>query len=168
MIIADSYADWTGSLGAEAAQARLDRCLRESQLPAADWVRQWVPGAFSAGAPQEVLDELASIMWEFHPVGFRAMSRAVHPDFSEALSGISVPALLIWGADDARSPIICGKECAIASRDPASSSSPTPVMPQTWNRPPASTPKSAPSYSSDSPSNIEQATSRPRDAGLIG
>jgi pimeloyl-ACP methyl ester carboxylesterase len=27
MIIADSYAGWTGSLGAEAAQARLDRCL---------------------------------------------------------------------------------------------------------------------------------------------
>jgi pimeloyl-ACP methyl ester carboxylesterase len=33
MIIADSYAGWTGSLGAEDAQARLDRCVRESQLP---------------------------------------------------------------------------------------------------------------------------------------
>ena len=61
MIIADSYAGWTGSLGAEDAQARLDRCLRESQLPAADWIPQWVPGTFSAGAPQEVLDELASV-----------------------------------------------------------------------------------------------------------
>ena len=60
MIIADSYAGWTGSLGAEDAQARLDRSMRESQLPAADWVPQWVPGAFSAGARQEVLDELAS------------------------------------------------------------------------------------------------------------
>jgi pimeloyl-ACP methyl ester carboxylesterase len=110
MIIADSYAGWTGSLGAQEAQARLDRCLRESQLPAADWVSQWVPGAFSAGAPQEVLDELASIMGDFHPVGYRAMSRAVHPDFSEALSGISVPVLLIWGADDARSPPICGEK----------------------------------------------------------
>jgi len=47
MIIADSYAGWTGSLGAQDAQARLDRCLRESQLPAADWVPQWVLGAFS-------------------------------------------------------------------------------------------------------------------------
>ena len=46
MIIADSYAGWTGSLGAEDAQARLDRCLRESQLPAADWIPQWVPGTF--------------------------------------------------------------------------------------------------------------------------
>jgi pimeloyl-ACP methyl ester carboxylesterase len=110
IIIADSYAGWTGSLGAKDAQARLDRCLRESQLPAADWVPQWVPGAFSPGAPQEVLDELASIMWDFHPVGFRAMSRALHPDFSEALSGISVPALLIWGADDARSPLTCGEK----------------------------------------------------------
>ena len=110
MIIADSYAGWTGSLGAEAAQARLDRCLQESQLPAADWVPQWVPSAFSAGAPLEVLDEQASIMGDFHPAGYRAMSRAVHPDFSEALSGISVPTLLIWGADDARSPVICGEK----------------------------------------------------------
>ena len=47
------------------------------------------------------------------------MSRAVHPDFSEALSGISVPALLIWGADDARSPSSAVKRCAIASTDPA-------------------------------------------------
>ena len=46
------------------------------------------------------------------------MSRAVHPDFSEALSGISVPALLIWGAD-ARSPSSAVKRCAIASTDPA-------------------------------------------------
>jgi pimeloyl-ACP methyl ester carboxylesterase len=38
------------------------------------------------------------------------MSRARHPDFSEALSGISVPALLIWGADDARSPLTCGEK----------------------------------------------------------
>ena len=47
------------------------------------------------------------------------------------------------------------KRCAIASTDSASSSSPTPVMPRTWNNPPASTPESAPSCSSDSPSNIQ-------------
>jgi pimeloyl-ACP methyl ester carboxylesterase len=56
------------------------------------------------------LDELASIVWDFHPVGFRVMSRALHPGFSEALSGILVPALLIWGADDARSHLICGEK----------------------------------------------------------
>lgn len=97
LIVADSYAGWTGSLGADAAQARLARCLRESALPTADWVPTWVLEAFSSGAPADLHDEYAAIMSDLHPVGFRAMSRAVTPDFSNTLSRVSVPTLLIWG-----------------------------------------------------------------------
>jgi pimeloyl-ACP methyl ester carboxylesterase len=110
LILADAYAGWTGSLGAGAAKQRLERCLRESQMPAAEWVPQWVPEAFSGGAPRELLDEYASIMSDFHPAGFRAMSRAVTPDFREALRAVSVPTLLIWGAEDSRSPVSCGED----------------------------------------------------------
>src|SRR3990170_1637952 len=46
LILADTYAGWTGSLGAEAAEQRLGRCLRESGMPAQEWVPQWVPDAF--------------------------------------------------------------------------------------------------------------------------
>jgi pimeloyl-ACP methyl ester carboxylesterase len=109
LILADAYAGWTGSLGREAAEQRLARCLNESRLPPKDWVPQWVPDAFSPSAPREVVHELASIMWDFHPVGFRAMSRAVVPDFSQILGTIDVPTLLIWGADDKRSPLACGE-----------------------------------------------------------
>jgi len=105
LILADTYAGWTGSLGKEAAAQRLARCLRESEMPAEEWVPQWVPDAFSHGAPQEVLVELATIMSNFHSVGFRAMSRAVAPDFCEVLPQIRVPTLLIWGDDDRRSPL---------------------------------------------------------------
>jgi pimeloyl-ACP methyl ester carboxylesterase len=110
LTLADTYAGWTGSLGAEAARQRLERCLRESQLPAAEWVPQWVPEAFSKGAPPELLEEYASIMSDFHPVGFRAMSRAVTPDFRDALRVVSVPTLLIWGGEDSRSPVACGED----------------------------------------------------------
>jgi pimeloyl-ACP methyl ester carboxylesterase len=109
LTLADAYAGWTGSLGKEAAAQRLARCLRESEMPPAEWVPPWAPDAFSAGAPRELVDELESIMWDFHPVGFRAMSRSVEPDFREVLPRIRVPTLLIWGDDDKRSPLSCGE-----------------------------------------------------------
>jgi pimeloyl-ACP methyl ester carboxylesterase len=109
LILADSYAGWTGSLGEEAAKERLARCLRESEMAPGDWVPHWVPHAFSDGAPQGLLNELQTIMWDFHPVGFRAMSRAVAGDFREILPNVKVPTLLIWGDDDKRSPLSCGE-----------------------------------------------------------
>jgi hypothetical protein len=33
-----------------------------------------LPGIFSDGAPQDIQDEQATMMSEFHPVGFRLMS----------------------------------------------------------------------------------------------
>jgi len=109
LILADTYAGWTGSLGAEAAEQRLGRCLRESGMPAQEWVPQWVPDAFSNVAPKDLLDEYASIMSDFHPSGFRAMSRAVVPDFRDVLPQVRVPTLLIWGNSDKRSPLTAGE-----------------------------------------------------------
>jgi pimeloyl-ACP methyl ester carboxylesterase len=116
LILADTYAGWAGSLGEEAAEQRLQRCLRESEMAAGEWVTQWVPDAFSGGATRELLDEYAAIMWDFHPVGFRAMSRNVAPDFREILPTIKVTTLLIWGAEDKRSPVACGEAMKDAIR----------------------------------------------------
>jgi len=109
LILADTYAGWTGSLGAEQAEQRLARCLGESEMPAEEWVPQCVPDAFSSTAPKELLDGYASIMSDFHPAGFRAMSRAVVPDSRDILPGITVPTLLIWGDSDKRSPLTAGE-----------------------------------------------------------
>jgi pimeloyl-ACP methyl ester carboxylesterase len=109
MMLADTYAGWTGSLGPEAAEQRLARCLRESRLPAEEWVPAWAPDALSSGAAKALVDEFATIMATFHPVGFRAMSRAVLPDFSASLDEIGVPTLLIWGEEDKRSPLSAGE-----------------------------------------------------------
>lgn len=105
VVLAGTYAGWTGSLGRDAAEQRLKRCLGESEKPAEEWVPQWVPEAFSSSASRELLDEYIEIMSDFHPAGFRAMSRAVTPDFRDALSQTGVPALLIWGDSDTRSPL---------------------------------------------------------------
>jgi len=110
LTLADTYAGWTGSLGRVAAEERLAGCLRESKLRPEEWVPAWAPGAFSSGASEALVDLLASIMSDVHPVGFRAMSRAVFPDFSDRLGDIDVPTLLIWGDDDKRSPLRAGQE----------------------------------------------------------
>jgi pimeloyl-ACP methyl ester carboxylesterase len=109
LVLSGAYAGWTGSLGAEAAKQRLARCLRESEMPAEEWVPSWVPEAFSNTASNQLLDEYASIMVGFHPVGFRAMSRAVAPDFRDLLPLVDVPTLLIWGEGDTRSPMNVGQ-----------------------------------------------------------
>lgn len=108
LILADAYAGWTGSLGVEAAEKRLARCLHESTLPPEAWIPQWVPDAFSSGVSQ-LLDDYAAIMWGFHPMGFRAMARAVAPDFCDTLPLVKVPTLLVWGDEDKRSPHSVGE-----------------------------------------------------------
>jgi pimeloyl-ACP methyl ester carboxylesterase len=109
LILADTYVGWESSLGGEASAARLERCLRESELPPEEWVPQWAPEAFSPDAPQSLVDEQAAIMWDFHPVGFRAMSRAVAGDFSAILPSVDVPTLVLWGEADSRSPLSAGE-----------------------------------------------------------
>jgi pimeloyl-ACP methyl ester carboxylesterase len=109
LVLADTYAGWAGSLGEEAAKQRLERCLNDSTLPPQEWVPGWAPHAFSDNAPPALWKEQESHMWDFHPVGFRAMSRAVAPDFRVIFPLISVPTLLIWGDDDKRSPLSAGE-----------------------------------------------------------
>jgi pimeloyl-ACP methyl ester carboxylesterase len=109
-ILANTYAGWTGSLGEEAARDRLKLCLAQSRMSPEAWVPGWVPDAFSSHAPTSLLKDYGDVMSDFHPAGFRAMSRACAPDFSDIMPTIQVPALLIWGDDDKRSPMSVAEE----------------------------------------------------------
>jgi pimeloyl-ACP methyl ester carboxylesterase len=114
LILADTYAGWTGSLGGDSGEQRLALCLRQSELPPEQWVHDFLRGAVADDAPAAIRDELAAIVSDFHPVGFRAMSRAVTPDFSAILPLIRLPTLLIWGEDDKRSPLSVAEQFHIA------------------------------------------------------
>jgi pimeloyl-ACP methyl ester carboxylesterase len=74
-------------------------------MPPDDWVPGFTSGAVSASCPEDLRNQITTLVSEFHPAGFRAMSRAVTPDFRELLPLIDVPALLIWGDEDERSPL---------------------------------------------------------------
>jgi pimeloyl-ACP methyl ester carboxylesterase len=107
LILADTYAGWKGSLPASVCEQRLARCLLESSLPAEEFVRRWVPGQFFTEAvPEDVKQEMAAIVADFHPHGFRLMARSLaDTDTTGLLPKIDVRALLLWGDDDRRSPL---------------------------------------------------------------
>lgn len=106
LVLADTYAGWKGSLPEPIPAERLAACVRDSSLPADEFVARYLPGMFSPSPPHEARDELARVMSDFHPVGFRLMATALAvADTRDLLRNIGVPTLLIWGDADARSPL---------------------------------------------------------------
>lgn len=106
LILADTYAGWKGSLGADAAAQRLTRCVRESSLPPDEFVARWVPHEFFTNASPELRDEMGAVVSAFHPLGFRLMAKTLaEGDTTGQLARIEVPVLLIWGDGDRRSSL---------------------------------------------------------------
>jgi pimeloyl-ACP methyl ester carboxylesterase len=111
LVLADTTAGWAGSLGAATAEEQLVSCLRDSELPAGELVSRYLPTMHSDSATRGVRDELATIMSEFHPAGFRLMARALaRSDTRELVSQIRVPTLLVWGEADVRTPLSVAHE----------------------------------------------------------
>src|SRR5512138_2633648 len=50
LVLADSYAGWTGSLGSAVAEMRLGQALTDAALPPAELVAKYLPGMFSDSA----------------------------------------------------------------------------------------------------------------------
>lgn len=106
LVLADTYAGWKGSLPEPVPQERLSACLQDASLPQAEFVLRYLPSMFSRSVAQEVRKELAGIMSDFHPVGFRLMASALaDADTRDLLPRIRVPTLLVWGDQDKRSPL---------------------------------------------------------------
>jgi pimeloyl-ACP methyl ester carboxylesterase len=110
LILAGTYAGWKGSLPEPVSEERLATCLRDSSLPPPEFVPAYLPSMFGAAPPPEAREELAGIMADFHPLGFRLMAiSSAEADTRELLPRIGVATLLIWGDADARSPLDVGR-----------------------------------------------------------
>ncbi len=106
LVLADTYAGWKGSLPEPIPEERLAACLRDASLPPSEFVPRYLPGMFSESPTKENREELAAIMSDFHPVGFRLMATALaQGDTRSLLPSIRVPTLLVWGDADKRSPM---------------------------------------------------------------
>jgi pimeloyl-ACP methyl ester carboxylesterase len=106
LILADTYAGWKGSFPASVCDQRLARCEADSRLTPDEFVSRWVPEMFTEGAPDSLREEMAAIMTDFHPRGFRLMARSLaETDTADLLVRIESPTLLLWGDEDRRSPM---------------------------------------------------------------
>ncbi len=115
LVLADTYAGWKGSLPEPIPEERLAACLRDASLPPSEFVPKYLPGMFGPSATREVRDELAGIMSDFHPIGFRLMATALaRADTRDLLPTIRVPTLLVWGDADARSPMTVARQFRVA------------------------------------------------------
>ena len=109
LVLADTYAGWAGSLGERAANERLAACIEDSQLPPRAFVAKYLLAMFGNAPNPKVMEELGSIMADFHPSGFRGMARSLaRSDTRSLLPTIGVPTRLVWGSDDKRSPLAVG------------------------------------------------------------
>lgn len=106
LILADTYAGWRGSLPPEEVAARVEGFERSPVAPTGRR-EGWVPGLFKVDPlPPRIVELQAEIEAEVRVETMSALVRAIaEADLSDLLPTIAVPVLLIWGADDVRSPL---------------------------------------------------------------
>jgi pimeloyl-ACP methyl ester carboxylesterase len=111
LVLASAYAGWAGSLPPDAVEPRVQEWLRKAELPPDQFALEWLPGLLSESASPDLVDEVAVMLSDFHPVGQRVMPRAFGAvDLSDVLPGIEVPTLLLYGDSDVRSPVSVGED----------------------------------------------------------
>jgi pimeloyl-ACP methyl ester carboxylesterase len=105
LVLVSAYAGWAGSLPADVVEQRLQLYLRNSELPPDAWVPAVIDTLLTDGAPADMVDELTSILSEFHPAPMRIAIRAfADADLRDVLPDIAVPTLLLYGDKDVRAP----------------------------------------------------------------
>lgn len=106
-----AYAGWSGSFTPEVVAQRLAAALPSLELSRQEVADTWVAGFVTSRAPATMKDELRGIIADFSPAGMRTMIHALaDADLRDALTRIAMPALLIWGDQDVRSPIAVGRD----------------------------------------------------------
>jgi pimeloyl-ACP methyl ester carboxylesterase len=105
LILASAYAGWAGSLPSEEVQQRLSGALRDTERPASELVSKFLPSLFAGAVSGRTIEEISTIMSEFHPAGTRTMVRSfAEADLRHVLPRVEVPTLLLYGEKDERAP----------------------------------------------------------------
>ena len=110
MVLADGYAGWRGSLGAEEADARMAG-VRAALAEPQERFDPPLPGLFAGAPPAQFVPLLEAMAADVRPssvlIALTAMAQA---DLTDVLPTIRVPTQLIWGALDIRSPLTVARE----------------------------------------------------------
>jgi pimeloyl-ACP methyl ester carboxylesterase len=105
LILADTYAGWKGSLPEEEVRARV-QAARRMLTAATEEFDPTFPGLFANDPPAEFVPLLKEIAAGIRPESLRGQLQVMAgTDLRNLLPLIDVPTLLIWGEQDARSPL---------------------------------------------------------------
>jgi len=117
LIMIDTYAGWRGSLPQEEVEDRLDGARRILAAPA-DEFDPTLPGLFAGDPPAEFVRLLEEIAGTVRPESLGAqLAVMAEADERDVLPRIAVPALLIWGELDVRSPLRVARQLEQAIPD---------------------------------------------------
>jgi pimeloyl-ACP methyl ester carboxylesterase len=110
LILADTYAGWKGSLPEEEVRARV-ASAREMLAAPAGAFDPTLPGLFHGDPPAEVVPLLEEVAADVRRDTLRTqLSLMAEADQRDLLPRVAVPALLIWGEQDARSPLAVARQ----------------------------------------------------------
>lgn len=106
LVLAGAYTGWVGSLPPDRVEHRLELALKLADGPPEEMVDALLPTMFSDHATREVEERFAASMAATPAAGVKAMARSfAEADLREVLPRIDIPALLIYGDEDVRSPL---------------------------------------------------------------
>lgn len=108
LILIDTYAGWKGSLPADEVRARVDGLRATLAAPEFD---PTLPGIFGPDPPPEAPALIEEMNADIRPANLeRQLLVMAEADQRDVLARIEVPALLIWGEQDARSPLYVARQ----------------------------------------------------------
>ena len=116
LVLASAYAGWGGSLPADVAEQRLRQALALADMSPREFVDVLLPTMFTDTTAPDTVDAFEASALAVHPAGFRAMARASAEDLRDALPGIEVPTLLVYGDRDTCAPLTVAHELHAAIR----------------------------------------------------
>jgi pimeloyl-ACP methyl ester carboxylesterase len=105
LVLSGAYAGWRGSLPPAEVAARLTSALEDLVQPPTVWVDRYLAGFFGRSVSPEITEAVRSMMLDVRPAGALPMVRAIgEADLRPVLPTITVPTLLVYGAEDVRAP----------------------------------------------------------------
>ena len=117
LILADTYAGWKGSLPADEVRARVEGVRQVLAAPAGEF-EPMPPGLFAGEPPAEFLPLLEAMAADVRRESMSTvLSVMAEADKRDLLPSIAVPTLLIWGEQDARSPLSVARQFEQAIQD---------------------------------------------------
>jgi pimeloyl-ACP methyl ester carboxylesterase len=117
LILADTYAGWTGSLPEAEVRTRVAGVQRLLAAPAGESAAP-LDGLFAGDPPGAFLPLMREMAAAVRPESMQTVLRAMaEADQRDVLSQIVVPTLLIWGELDVRSPLSVARQFEEAIRD---------------------------------------------------